>query len=161
MRTVNPSKPTTAWDKEISSHFYLHSFLCQANSSSSTNYTPRSIDDRNYRGNYKDILATYHTIAEYDLLAGHLTQPTKNAMAATHQHDTDKIRKLSLDGETVKLKQHDVLVGDTTNANRRHCNRNANDRADEAYHMTIRVNRLAISRKQRYRGMTGGVIPKM
>ena len=56
------------------------------------------IDDRNYRGSFSDIVATYDLISEYDTVAGHKTQPDKNALAATSKSDTDKIKKLVLDG---------------------------------------------------------------
>ena len=59
------------------------------------------IDDRNFRGNYEDVMGTYHVIYDFDIAAGHMLQASKNVMMATTQESRDALRKVVLHGHKV------------------------------------------------------------
>ena len=52
------------------------------------------IDDRNFRGIYADVMATYHVIYDYDIAAGHMLQASKNVMMATSEKSREALKKV-------------------------------------------------------------------
>ena len=70
------------------------------------------IDDRNFRGTYADVMATYHVIYDYDIAAGHMLQASKNVMMATTEKSRDALKKVVLHGHPVSCPAYTVLTGD-------------------------------------------------
>ena len=69
------------------------------------------IDDRNYRGAYDDVMATYHVIYDYDTVAGHKLQASKNVILATTQKSRDALTSVVLHGRKVSCPAYTVLTG--------------------------------------------------
>ena len=118
------------------------------------------IDDRNYRGSFEDVVGTYEIISEYDQIAGHMTQPIKNAMAATSKEDTAKIQDLVLDGAAPKLVTHEVLVGDLISTVARNSKSHVNSKVDKAYAMAVRLDFIAVPRTKKIAASCTAIIPK-
>ena len=70
------------------------------------------IDDRNFRGEFNDVIATYHLVYDYDIAAGHKLQASKNVMLATTQTSRNALAKLTLHGHKVTCPAYTILTGD-------------------------------------------------
>ena len=119
------------------------------------------IDDRNFRGDYEDVVGTYALISDYDQAAGHMTQPTKNAMAATDKGDAAKIQRLVLDGSAPKLVTHEVLVGDIITTVARNSKSHVNSKVDKAYAMAVRLDFIPVPRSKKIAASCTAIIPKV
>ena len=117
------------------------------------------IDDRNYRGSYEDVVGTYELISEYDQIAGHMTQPLKNAMAATDNGDVAKIQNLVLDGAAPKLVTHEVLVGDLISTVARNSKSHVNSKVDKAYAMPVRLDFIPVPRSEKIAASCTAIMP--
>ena len=69
------------------------------------------IDDRNFRGDLKDIEKVYHLVHEFDIAAGQSLQDEKTIITSTSASKRDDIKKLDLYGHHPSCPDFFVMVG--------------------------------------------------
>ena len=89
-----------------------------------------------------------------------MTQPDKDAIAATGKQDTDKIENLVLDGAVPKLVTHDVLVGDLITTVARNSKSHVNSKIEKAHTMAVRLDFAPVPRSKKVAASCTAIIPK-
>ena len=69
------------------------------------------MEDRNFRGTLDELVQVDKIIHAFDKAAGHTTQAKKTAFAATTATDRQKLKKMTLQGETPNVPEQVGIVG--------------------------------------------------
>ena len=118
------------------------------------------IDDRNFRGNLDEIIATYYLVHDFDKVAGHILEPSKTVFAAATAKERARIRTLSLHGHTPKCPNHFVLVGDGITGIKRKISALGNVRTEGAMKILKVARSRQLTRKRFELAAGSAIVPR-
>ena len=107
------------------------------------------IDDRNFRGDLKDIEKVYHLVREFDIAAGQSLQDEKTSITSTSAIEREDIKKLDLYGHHPSCPDFFVMVGNLITTLHKHFTGRANDVMAKTTRCALTLARTAVSKDRR------------
>lgn len=118
------------------------------------------IDDRNFRGDLKDIEKVYRLVHEYDIAAGQSLQDEKTIITSTSASEREEIRKLDLHGHNPSCPDFFVMVGNLITTLHKHFTARANGVMAKTTRCALTLSRTAVGKERRAFAFGSAIVPR-